>query len=84
MVKILFVVVWGMGVNVLAFRLRCHFRNRDEREFFGLFPRGIYVLDFFRPDLFTEEGERVRRQARNWFIYGGLVILLVWLLPGLP
>jgi hypothetical protein len=79
---LLLFIVWAMGINVLAFRLRAHLRNPEDKEFFGLFPRGIYIADFFRPNLFTEEGNRLRIQSRNWFLYGGLLVLLLFAFSG--
>jgi protein-tyrosine phosphatase len=73
-------VVWAMGVNLLAFRLREHLRNPHEKEFFGLFPRQIYILDFFRPSLFTPDGARLRRSAAWWFVAGAGVVFLIGVL----
>ncbi|HEY0151973.1 MAG TPA: hypothetical protein VGB92_08250 [Longimicrobium sp.] len=73
-------VVWVLGVNHLAFRLRKHLRNPDEKEFFGLFPRQIHALDFFRPSLFTPDGARLRRLTAWWFVAGAGVVLLIGVL----
>jgi hypothetical protein len=69
----------GDGVNDLAFRLRKYLRNPDEKESFG-FPRQIYILDSFRPSLFTPEGTRLRRFTAWWLVAGAGVVLLLGVL----
>lgn len=73
-------VVWGIGVNALSFHLRKYLRTPDEKEFFGLFPRQIYLRDFFRPSLFTADGARPRRFAVWWFVIGAGVTLFLGVL----
>lgn len=72
--------VWSLGIIQLAYSLQRHLRNPGEKEFFGLFPRQIYILDFFRPSLFTPDGARLRRFAVWWFVAGAGVVLLLGVL----
>jgi len=60
----------------MAFRLRRYLRNPNEKEFFGLFPRQIYITDFFRPSRFTEEGQPLRRAAAACSVAGVILFLL--------
>lgn len=67
---VLLLFVWGLGIEAFVFRMRPHLRKPDEKEFFGLLPRGIYLLDFFTPSLFTDEGNRIRRIGVWWVVLG--------------
>ncbi len=68
---------WNLGIIQLAYSLQRHLRNPAEKECFGRFPRQMYILDFFRPSLFTPDGARLRRFGVWWFVAGAGVVMLL-------
>ena len=70
-------VAWSLGFALVALLLRRHLRNPHEKEL-GIFPRGIYIADLFKPDLFTDAGQRLRRLAIFWLVGGSIVSLVLY------
>lgn len=77
MLGVTMLVIWMVGVNVLAYRLRRYLVDPHKTEFFGLFPRQVYILDLFRPSLFRREGQRLRLLTVASFTVGLLVLLFM-------
>ena len=63
------VLLYSIVGQLLVGRTRGHFREPNHR---------FWPLDLLRPNVFTERGDKLRRQAL-WFVMGGGVILVLCL-----